>query len=1213
MVVHLRPGIWFSKQGLGRLLIYSTKHHKSMQKTAICGSTARGSGSCITSFLPAMAFKNKKRHRYSRSVMILAMKLTFVLLTAAFLNVSAKGFSQEKISFSGENVPLEKVFSVIKKQTGYGLTYKANIFKDTRPVSIEAKELSLEQFLNIVLKGQPIRYTLASKTILLTRKTNDEPTVLQKALSLLDSLYMPPPVSGKVTDEKGEPLPGVSVSVKGSAISTTTGNDGTFTFQDIPADATLVFSFVGMKTQEQKIAGRKNLVVKMEIQIQSLGEVVTVGYGQARKQDLTGAVGQVSVEDLKKAPVRSFDEALAGRVAGVTVSSTDGQPGSAINIVVRGNNSITQDNSPLYVVDGFPIEDPDNNMINPEDIESLVVLKDASATAIYGARGANGVILITTKKGKEGAAKVTMNAWYGFQQIPSTPALLSPYEFVKLQLERSPGDTTSPNSAAYRYLRNGLTLDNYKDTGVIDWQSKMFRVAPMRNYSISITGGTATTKYAISGSILSQDGVVINSDYKRYQGRVVLDQLIGKHMKVGINTNYSYMKQRGISPSASAMSGGSVSSAMMFSIWGYRPFGDGLDEDERDEDIDPSVDFRYNPVVNQQNTVRDNNFNNLTINAYAEYDITPELKLRVTGGITNNQRQAVQFNNEHTYMGNPKLRQGGINGSVVYYHNNSWVNENTLTYTKRFNRDHSLILLAGFTEQAVNTSAYGGSASILPEQASDINWLDNGTPSSITARASTNTLASFLWRANYNFRSKYLLTASFRADGSSKFAPENHWSYFPSGAIAWRISEEKFMKNIGAISDAKLRASYGVTGNNRVGDFPYLSQFSTSPISQGYTFNNENIPGTIPFTLGNPRLKWETTSQIDIGLDLEFFNGRIGFTADAYSKKTTDLILNSTIPSSYGYSTIYKNIGSVQNQGLEFSLNTLNVRTTDFTWSSSFNISFNANKVLALTENQESITNLYAPYDNGSRTVPAFIAKVGSPLGLLYGPVWDGIYQISDFNEVSGAYVLKNTVPTNGNVRTSIQPGDVKYKDINGDGIVDNRDFAVTGRGIPIHTGGFGNNFTYKGFDLNVFFQWSYGNNILNINRLVFESASRNGLNQFASFADRWTPENASNTIHRTKGEGPVANQYSTRVIEDGSYLRLKTVALGYTLPASITKRINIGSVRIYASGQNLLTWTKYSGLDPEVSIYNSVLTPGVDYSAYPRARTITFGANVTF
>lgn len=1139
------------------------------------------------------------------------MKITSSLLLWVCLHVSASSVSQT-VTIKADQQPLIKVLATVKKQTGYRIMYNDRFVSPTMLVSIDVTGQPFERVLDQLLTPNRLTYHIEGKTIAISRMAPGQPETTQRIDQYQSQQRV---VSGKVTDEKGNPLEGVTVRVKESGAGTTTNANGHYEIRFSGGGNTLVFTIMGFKSAEMQIDSRSVINMSLQPTVNDLDEFVVVGYGTVKKEDLTGAVGQVSISDMQKAPVRSFDEALAGRVAGITVSSTDGQPGSAVNIVVRGNNSITQDNSPLYVVDGFPIENPDNNTINPEDIESLVVLKDASATAIYGARGANGVILITTKQGKLGAAKVTMNAWYGVQQIPETPALLSPYEYVKFQLERSPGDTTSVNSAAYRYLRGGLTLDSYRDAPIIDWQSKMFRVAPMQNYSLSITGGTADTKYAISGSILDQDGVVINSDYKRYQGRVVLDQMIGKQLKVGINTNYSYMKQRGISPSASAMSGGSATSAMMYSVWGYRPFGADLEEEEQDEFVDPSIDFRYNPVVNQLNTVRDINSNNLAANAYAEYNITPELKLRITGGITANQRQNIQFNNEHTYMGNPRLRQGGINGSVMYSHNNSWVNENTLRYTKEFNRDHSLILLAGFTQQGVKTSAYGGSANVLPEQANSVDWLDNGTPSAITARSSTNTLASFLWRANYNFRSKYLLTASFRADGSSKFAPENHWSYFPSGAIAWRFSEEDFMKNARAISDGKFRVSYGITGNNRVGDFPYLSQYTTSPISQGYTFNNENVPGTIPFMLGNPKLKWETTSQTDIGVDLEFFNGRINFTADAYRKKTTDLILNSTIPTSYGYSTIYKNIGSVQNQGLEFSLSTVNVKTADFSWSSDFNISFNNNKVLSLTENQESITNLYAPYDNGSKTIPAFIAKIGQPLGLMYGPVWDGIYQISDFDQATaGTYVLKSTVPTNGNVRTSIQPGDIKYKDINGDGIVDSRDFAITGRGIPLHTGGFNNNFAYKGFDLNVFLQWSYGNDILNINRLVFESGTRIGLNQFASFADRWTPENQSNTIHRTRGEGPVANQYSTRVIEDGSYLRLKTVSLGYTLSKDIMKTLHVQSLRLYVSAQNLHTWTAYSGMDPEVSIYNdSALTPGVDYSAYPRARTITFGANVTF
>ena len=1182
-----------------------------MQKNAICGSPARGSDCRITDSLPSMSFENEKHHRCSRGAIMLTMKLTFVLLTAAFLNVSATARSQERISFSGENVALEKVFSIIKMQTGYGITYQANVFEGTRPVSADVKELSLENFLNMILKGQPIKYTLASKTILLTRKTDKWP-VPDWQIDKMSALYLPPPLSGRVVDEKGEPLEGVSVIIKGTSISTVTGSKGAFTLADVPSDATLVFSYVGMKTRELKVTQRDNLVVKMEVDVMALGEVVATGYGTSKKKDLTGSLGVVSVSDLQKAPVRSFDEALAGRVAGVTVSSSDGQPGASVSIVIRGNNSITQSNSPLYVVDGFPIEDPNNNVINPDDIASITILKDASATAIYGARGANGVVLVTTKRGKEGPPVLALNASYGFQKVPETPALMSPYEFVKLQLEVAPGDINSPSSGAFYYLQDGNTLEGYKDSAAVDWQSKMFRVAPMQDYSVSVTGGSAATKYAISGSLLNQDGVVINSGYKRYQGRVVLDQTISKKLKVGINANYTYLTQSGISPYASTT--GSLSSNMMFSVWGFRPFGSELANEEFDDNINSANDYRFNPVINQRNLVRLSNNNNLAANAYAEYNITRDLKLKVTGGINNNIREGVVFNNLNTSFGSPKLTNNGINGSDIYYRTNSWVNENTLTYNKRFNANHTLNVLAGVTAQKATTSSSGIAAVNLPGQATNVSWLKSGTASGVTSTASLYTLNSFLGRVNYDFQSKYLVTASFRADGSSKFAPENHWSYFPSGAIAWRFSNENFMKGLKLLSDGKLRVSYGVTGNNRVGDFDYLSQYNTSITLQGYTFDNNNVAGTIPSSLGNANLRWETTSQVDIGLDIGLLNDRINLTVDAYRKKTTDLILNAAIPQSYGYKSIYKNIGSVQNQGLEFTVNTTNVSNQDFSWTSSFNIGFNGNKVLSLTENQESLTDLYAPYDNSSKTLPAFIAKIGKPLGLMYGPVWDGVYQYDDFDQdPSGAYNLKSTVPTNGNVRSSVKPGDIKYKDINGDGVVDIRDFTIIGRGVPVHTGGFGNNFTYKGFDLNVFFQWSYGNDILNINKLVFEGSARPGLNQFASYEDRWTPDNPGSTLPRVGGYGPVSNSFSSRIIEDGSYLRLKTVSLGYSLPKNRIDKWKINSLRVYVAAQNLHTWTKYSGMDPEVSIYSSVLTPGVDYSAYPRSSTIVFGVNASF
>ena len=1017
-------------------------------------------------------------------------------------------------------------------------------------------------------------------------------------------------ITGKVTGEDNTPLAGVSIQIKNTTRGASTNADGEFSIKAAQG-ASLVFSSIGYTSVERKVSGNTLSVVLVKSGADVMSDVVIVGYGTQKKSDLTGSVATAPIADMQKAPVRSFVEALAGRIAGVAVSSVDGQPGSTFNVVIRGNSSITQDNSPLYVVDGFPIEGPNNNVINPDDIESISVLKDASATAIYGARGANGVILITTKSGKSGPPVVSFGASYGIQKTTNTVSLMDPYNFVKQQLEISPGtDTTILGTAAYYYLRRGATVDSYKDSTPINWQSRMFRTAPMRNYNISVSGGNAQTKYALSGSILNQDGVIINSGYNRYQGRFALNQTLGKKFKASINVNYSYLQQSGVNPAATASS---ATATLMYSVWGYKPFGNNLVTQAFDDNVSSNNDYRFNPVLNQQNIVRQNNTNNLSANAFVEYDITKDLKLKVSGGINTLIRQAVSFNDTLTSYGNPKLSNNGVNGSVIYSNVNSWLNENTLTYNKRFDRNNALNVVAGITEQGVTTNSYGSAANQLPTQAFNVSWLSAGTPTSITSNASLNTLVSFLGRANYTFYSDYLLTASFRADGSSKFSPENHWSYFPSGAFAWKF-RNVVLKNVKAISEGKLRISYGLTGNNRVLDFPYLSQYSVSAISQGYTFGNAGISGLIPQSLGNPDLKWETTAQWDLGLDMGFLNNRINLTADVYNKTTKNLLLQANIPTSYGYSSILQNVGSVENKGLEISINTVNIRKPDFTWNTSFNISFNANKVLSLANNQQSFF-AFAPYDNGVNKIPAFLVEVGKPLGLMYGPIFDGVYQYSDFDKSpSGTYTLNGKIPTNGNVRSVIQPGDIKYKDLNGDGVINNNDFTVIGRGLPLNTGGFTNDFSYKGFDLSIFFQWSYGNDILNANRLVFQgnNLGKTGLNQFASYDDRWTPNNPSNTLFRTGGQGPLGNSFSSRVVEDGSYLRLKTVSLGYNLPKKLMKKWGIKNINIYAAAQNLYTWTKYTGNDPEVSIFNSVLTPGVDYSAYPRSNTTTFGIKAT-
>lgn len=1020
-------------------------------------------------------------------------------------------------------------------------------------------------------------------------------------------------VTGQVTSSDNQSsLQGVNITLKGSSTGVTTDAKGKYSITVPQRNAVLIFSYIGFVQQQVSVNGRTVVNVALSPSDSKLNEVVVIGYGTARKKDLTGAVGSVKMEDLQKAPVKSFEEALAGRLAGVTASADDGQPGASVNIVIRGNNSITQDNSPLYVIDGFPLENPDNNAINPAEIESIEVLKDASSTAIYGARGANGVIVITTKKGKIGKPVITYNGYIGFQQNNKKADLMSPYEFVKLQSEIDSLNTDST------FLANGKTFEDYRNVKGIDIQDSIFQATPFRNHFVSLTGGTADTKYSVSGSALNQTGILTNSGYNRYQGRFRLDQRVNKNLNVGINTNYSNLKQYGTSPAQDG--NGFYYGNLLFSVWSFRPIAGNLTQPEDvDEDDDTFLALQgFNPLKTARNALRRRLSDVLTTDAYAEYSFAKNFKLRVTGGLTKTKSRNETFNNTKTPTGSPLTKAGadnGVNGSLIYNEITNWVNENTLTYSRQITKASLLNTVVGFTMSGTSASSYGASANHIPNEDLGISGIDEGTPVSINSTSSSYKLASYLGRVNYTLFSKYLFTASFRADGSSKFAPANRWSYFPSGAFAWRISDEEFMKPLRFVSNAKLRVSYGSTGNNRVSDFAYLSRISL-PSSVGYSYYNEPVVAAVLSSLGNVNLKWETTNQTDIGLDLGFLNQRISLEADVYRKVTSNLLLDASLPGSMGFNTALKNIGKVQNQGLELTLNSVNVRNTAFSWFSNFNISFNRNKVLALSDG-ETIRYTTAAWDTYTSGVPLYIAQIGHPIAMFWGYLWDGNYQYSDFDETSpGVYKLKQDVvsypASQGN---PIQPGNIKYKDITGDGVVDAEDRTIIGNPNPDFTGGFSNDFTYKNFDLSVFFSFSYGNDVININRIIMEGQRvRKNMNYFATYANRWTPENQSNEYFRLNGGGPLEYAYSSRVIEDGSYIKLKTVQLGYNFPQSLIRRIKLNNLRLYASAQNLFTWTKYSGFDPEVSKFgSSALRPAFDYSVYPHARTITFGLNVSF
>ncbi|NML21233.1 TonB-dependent receptor [Pseudoflavitalea sp. G-6-1-2] len=1015
-------------------------------------------------------------------------------------------------------------------------------------------------------------------------------------------------VTGLITNAKGEPIDGASVQVKGKKWGAIANTNGVYNLV-IPdsINVMLIFSATNYLSKEIRLPAQQSVMnAKLEETAQSLEDVVVIGYGTVKKKDVTGAVATANMADLKKAPVNNFAEALAGRISGVQVSSSDGQPGSELQIIIRGNNSVTQDNSPLYVIDGFPVETASANLINPEEIESIETLKDASATAIYGARGANGVIIITTKKGKIGAPVITYDGWVGMHQNIKKQELMSPYEYVKMQLEMSPVLNTPI------FLNNGKTLDSYKDVKGADWQDLIFRNGLVHSHSLAVRGGTDKTRYSLSGSLLDQEGMIINSGFRRYQGRFSIDQTINTKLKAGVNINYTAYKRYG---TIAAESQGSPTATMMYSVWGYRPVtGDSessLEDLLFDPSVDPNTDFRINPVLSTKNEYNPLFNNTLIINAYVDYKLSKYLSFRATGGVTKTQIRREIFNNSSTRGGHPRNNQG-VNGTITNTDLTNLLNENTLTYNRRFNKDHNLNVLAGFTVQDITGNINGFTAMQVPTEALGIKGLGQGIVTVSPTYAPASGLLSYLGRINYGFKSKYLLTLSFRADGSSKFPRDNRWAYFPSGAFAWRLVDEKFMKQFDWLSDAKVRVGYGTTGNNRVNDFSAWSSLEINPTS-GYSYGNAPGQGMVPVNLGNDKLKWETTTQSNIGLDLGFFNNRIMLTTDYYYKKTSDLLLNATLAPSQGFLTGYKNVGKVSNEGIEFTLNTKNIQTKNFSWSSGFNIAFNRNKVLALNDGESSLATRVT-WGNFNSAFP-YIAVPGNPIALFYGMLFDGVYQYSDFDKTSaGTYVLKAGITDNGLARDKVQPGSIKFRDLNGDNHIDDKDLTIIGNPNPIHFGGFTNNFAWKNFDLNVFFQWSYGNDLLNANRIEFEGGdptTRNLLNMFKSFEQRWTPENQTNDLYRVGGQGPA--YYSSRTIEDGSYLRLKTVSLGYNLPDKTMKRWKMKSLRLYFAAQNLITWTNYSGIDPEVNTRPGALTPGFDFSPYPRTRTLTFGLNAAF
>jgi TonB-linked SusC/RagA family outer membrane protein len=826
------------------------------------------------------------------------------------------------------------------------------------------------------------------------------------------------------------------------------------------------------------------------------------------------------------------------------------------------------------------------------------------------------VVLIQTKRGKPGKAVVTLNGSLGYQIPPDQIPMMSPYEFVKYQQELDPLAWATP-----AYFADGKTLDDYKNVEGINWQDHVLETGVIQIYNVAIRGGSDKTRYSISGSAFDQKGVIINTGLGRYTGRITLDQTISDKFTVGITADFTQTDAYG-QQIRSIYGGGNATSTALVRAWMYRPIASDPNEDlltqEGDESLITTSDFRINPVIDLENQYQHNITDIIKANGYVSYDITKNLTFKSTAGIMQVKRRSEQFYNSKTSQGSPinPSNKNGIWGYLGVTNSNSFSNENTLNYKQTFGGDHTIsgLLLFGVNSYKTFFTSFTGTQ--LPNEGQKMDGLDDASSNTFNSPNIYNTInsmASYAARLDYNYKSKYLITLNFRADGSSKFL--DHWGYFPGGAIAWNMDQEDFFRNaFPFISNSKLRVSYGENGNNRVGDFDAYPHLTLNNGGQGYSFNNQPpTPGAYLSTLGNPLLQWEKTKQIDIGYEFGILDNKISLELDLYRRITENLLLDADLPPSSGFGSAQENIGRLRNDGIEITLNTLNISSGAFSWRSNFNISFNRNKILALTYGQPALSSNATYLSQFGQ--PLFLHEIGKPIGMMIGYIWDGNYQYDDFdNPAPDVYVLKNTVATNGTTRNTIRPGDIKLRDLNGDGTVNASDITVIGRGQPIHIGGFSNDFTYKGFSLNVFLQWSYGNNIYNANRLLLEGNSNgfHGINQYASYANRWTPENQTNENYRTRGQGFIG-YFSSKNLEDGSYLRLKTVSLGYSLPAGLIKKLYLSNLTVEVAAQNLLTWTNYSGLDPEVSTLNNVLQPGYDFSAYPQARTIVFGLRAAF
>lgn len=1156
------------------------------------------------------------RHRWSFLPclkLLRIMKLTLILIFSGFMALANQSYSQlTTVSLDLKQASIVEIFSQIENQTDYQIAYNSNQLDRLDRIDLKVDNKSVADVLDMLLKNSSVQYEFVGRYIVISDKKDTEPDVRLNQQSTT--------VKGKVVNSDGAPVPGATVVVKGTTNGTITDPDGNYTLGNVPANATLLFSFVGMKTLEVPVNGQTAINATMKEDAIGLEEVVAVGYGSVKKRDLTGSVVSVGADKLEDRPYSNAMQSLSGQVSGVQILQTQGAPGLAPTVKVRGASSINAGTTPLYVIDGVPLEDnttnstdtgassssnPDFNrnplnFINPNDIESIEILKDASSAAIYGSRGANGVVIITTKQGKAGKTKVEANYEFGISQVKRKTDMMDAeqwMDFTTAARNNSWATILAGNPSATRGNNTKVPVE-FSDPEWIerigngtDWQDVLFRTALSHNLQLSASGGSEKTQFMVSAGYLDSEGVVDRNTYDRINVRSNLKHKLSDKFQLGVNLAVSRSQEQ---PQGTAGKSDVISLSLqndpIFPL--YVETGSlGFKDPESIWNTFVKYGFQFwHPYSLTREAFKKKTINVISATTNLEYKIMKDLTFKTSLSSNIEDSNYSFYWNEGQNWG----YSGWVSATASYntYSNFNWVWENTLNYSKTFNEVHDLNLLAGYTvqEQRIDISSLSGTG-FPNDLVHTINAAS--TISSGSTSAQDWSLISYLARANYSFKGKYLLTAAIRTDGSSRFGANNRWGYFPSASVAWRLSEEDFMKGTSWIDNLKLRLSYGVTGNNQIpnygsiGTLAYNSYVSSGSVMQGiYTQN-----------YADKNLKWEKTGQTNLGIDLSILDQKVNFTADVYYSKTRDLLLNVPIPIITGFSSTLTNIGELENRGIEINLSTRNI-DRKVKWTTDFNIFANRNKVLKLGEND-------APIDLNVSSMTSRTA-VGKPIGMYYGYQIDGVI-MSQAELESGAYP----------VWAGSEAGDPRVVDVSGDGKISSDDRTYLGNYEPDFSWGMTNTVSFKGLELSVMLRGSQGGEIMNHNARYLKSNEGGGnRNQYAVVSNFWRsdaePGDGNIPKPRALSVG-VRGQGSSYWVEDGSFWRIQNIRMGYNLPQSVTNRMKLGGVKFYVNLENVAVFSDYLGYDPEGSTYQSGVLVGWDYGAYPNPFTATAGINLTF